>query len=322
MLLSLRFTLQSIFKIRAAQTWRMLKGIGIFRLLVVMCLIAVSLCALFIYTFEQTSAIVIVLSFGAVLALIQINRPDKKFTATQLSHSQLFTTAEYFLLSVPLMACLIYHHHFLLMIATLLIDSLIPYLNLSIKTITINTRLQRLIPNNSYEWKAGVRKAFVPLCGIGLLAMSTAWFIASAPIAILLITIIVCSFYEVCEPESFLYFQQKSASQLLWRKMKTGVGLFLIATIPLVMAFIIFDHELWYIPVIEVVIFCILIIYNIVTKYAFYNPNHKPTGTTLFNGIGYFGTLFPILFPLILALAIWFYYKSIQRLKVILNDFN
>jgi hypothetical protein len=132
----------------------------------------------------------------------------------------------------------------------------------------------------------------------------------------------VCTFYEVCEPESFLYFQQKSASQFLLEKIKTGVGLFLIATIPLMMAFIAFHHKLWYIPVIELVIFCTLIAYNITIKYAFFNPNSKPAGSAIFSAIGFFGALFPVLLPLVIALAIWFYYKSIQRLTVRLHDFH
>jgi len=322
MLSSLRFTICAILRIRAAQTWRMLKDIGFLRLLVVLLLTTVFLCGLYIYTFEPSSAIVVSLLFVGILALIQMNRPDKKFLATQLPHYHLFTSIEYLLLSTPLTFCLLFHHHFITMVATLLMSMLIPYLNLSVRTITINSGLQKLIPDSGYEWKAGVRKAFLPLCFIWLLALGTSWFIASVPIAILLITIIICSFYETCEPVSFLFFLEKSPKAFLKIKIQTALGLFVISVVPLVMAFIIFHHELWYIPVIEVVVFCLLIGYNIVTKYAFYQPNHKPASTRMFNAIGIFGTLFPILLPLVVALTIWFYYKSLQQLKAILHDFN
>ncbi len=115
---------------------------------------------------------------------------------------------------------------------------------------------------------------------------------------------------------------EKSANNFLWFKVKMQVILFSVITLPLIVAFVILHFEQWYIPVVEYFIFIFLHIYIIMTKYAFYEPNSKSPVTATLGAIGAVFSMIPIFLPVVWLLSIWFYFKSLTKLKIYLDDFN
>ena len=92
--------------------------------------------------------------------------------------------------------------------------------------------------------------------------------------------------------------------------------------IPLIVSFVIFHIEKWYIPVFEYLIFSSLHIYIITIKYAFYEPDKKSAAAQIFGAFGVLGCLIPILLPVVWVLGIRFYFKSCKNLNFYLNDYN
>jgi hypothetical protein len=114
---------------------------------------------------------------------------------------------------------------------------------------------------------------------------------------------------------------QKSANKLLYHKIKRHLLIFSIITLPLIVAFIIFHLELWYIPFIEFVVLLSIHIYCIVLKYAFYSNNVGSVNPVL-QMMGIFIGLIPPATPILWILSVFFFSKAKMNLYLYLNDYN
>lgn len=92
--------------------------------------------------------------------------------------------------------------------------------------------------------------------------------------------------------------------------------------LPLVLAFVLFHPELWFIPVVEYVLISFILMYAIFLKYAFYKPNQQLIAGQIFTAIGALSLFLPFLIPLVWILSVRFYFKSISNLNPYLDDFN
>ena len=91
---------------------------------------------------------------------------------------------------------------------------------------------------------------------------------------------------------------------------------------PLIIAFLFFYPDKWYIPISEYFIFITAHTYIILTKYAFYKLNDNSSGAQAWVAIGALGLIVPVFIPVIWLLSIRFYFKSCETLKFYLNDYN
>lgn len=308
--------------IRIKQSFRALIGIGLIRLFFIVGLITFLASATYIVTAEQTNATYFSAGYIILLLSIQVRRNDKLFLKSHFSNYKLIIAFEYFTASIPLFICLILHAHYLAIGAITL--GILTTVHLDIKPTkkSINTKLQHLIPPDCIEWKAGVRKYFFIIVPTWIIAALTSYFIASIPIAIFIISMVILSFFEHAESYQILQSYQLSSKHFIWHKVKRQIILFSIVTLPLIGLFTLFHLYTWYIPFVEFLIFIFLQIYIIMTKYAFYEPNTKSTATQTFGAIGILGGIIPVFLPLVWILTIWFYIKSIKQLNYYLHDYN
>jgi hypothetical protein len=141
----------------------------------------------------------------------------------------------------------------------------------------------------------------VALWSIGL---GTSFFIGSVPIVLFVLGILPWSFYERGEPIQMILAYEIGPAGFILHKIKMQTVLFSILTIPLIIAFLIFHPDKWYIPVSELFIFTTSHIYIILTKYAYYQPNKKSTGAQAWISIGALGIIIPVFIPLIWLLSL------------------
>jgi hypothetical protein len=186
---------------------------------------------------------------------------------------------------------------------------------------TLNTRLQQYIPSDMYEWKAGIRQYFFFSIIVWLLGLCTSFFVASIPVALFIIGALMFDFYKTNESWQILLSCQKNATEFLCVKMKQHVMFFSLLVLPLVIAFMIFHLEYWYIPVIEFIILLSIHIYCIVLKYAFYSHD-RSTVNPILQGTGIIIGLIPVTVPVLWLFSIYFYYKAQSNLYFYLNDYN
>jgi len=314
--------ISAFLKIRIKQSFRSLSEIGLFRTIIVLFLLSLLFLWIFSLLAQQSSLHWVAFFYFAVILIIHVKRGDILFLKTHFINFKFVLFVEYFFLTIPLLLGLIYYGNYFVALAVFVAISLLLSFEIKIKKRSWNSLLQRLIPDSCFEWKAGVRRFFIPLILIWTSAAIFSFFVGTVPILVYILGFIILSFNEKCEPIQMILLYEKSPKSFLVMKMKTQLLLFSIITLPLIFLFLIFHIQLWYIPVAEFVVLLSLVVYVTLLKYSFYAPNQQPAATQVFVIIGSLGLVMPFFIPLIWVLSIRFYLKATKNLKHYLNDYN
>jgi len=311
-----------ILKIRIKQLSRIIHQIGIFRTLFLSVLLSFTVLFLFLATLSKSNIEIITAAYLLLILIIHLKRKDKFFLNFYSDNPQRIFFVEYFLLSLPLILSLIYSRlwYYLIISTTLLI--IISFLKINIKKSSANTIFQKFIPDDNFEWKSGIRKNLIFIILIWFAGITTSFYIASVPIAIFILGITVLGFYETPEPLQILIANELNVRKFLSKKIKNHLAIFSVLLVPLALLFTIFNTEYYYIVLIEYVILSFLLVYTILLKYAFYQPNIKSGTIQIFTMIGIIGIFIPVFIPVILLLSIKFLFQAFNNLKFYLNDFN
>lgn len=313
--------IKTLLNIRWKQIYRALISIGLLRSVFVLGLLMFLLLALFIKSADAVVAQYASIACLVAISAIHLKRRDKLFLKTHFSNWKILMLVEYLLCTVPILISLLIHGQWYALLPLLGLLVLV-YVDFKPRYSSLNTKLQRLIPSDAIEWKAGVRQQFFFLIPVWIIAVGSSFFMPSIPVAMFIIGLSVLSFYESCEPFSMLLAYELDARSLLYLKVKRQFQLYSIAVFPLMVLFMVFHADKWYIPVALYLIFCFLNIYVIMTKYAFYLPNGKSPAAQTFVALGILGGLIPVLLPVVWGLTIWFYIKSLTNLNIYLYDYN
>lgn len=314
--------IQAFINIRVKQIFRALEGLGLIRTLFLVGLLVFIGFGLFMQTASTLNSFYMTVLYLLIITLIQVKRPDKRFAEINFNNFKLIFLIEYLLLMLPLFICLFYHKQWMQVISVVVLTLLIVNLDFKLKPKSLNTSIQKLIPSDCFEWKGGVRKTLVLIVTLWIIGLGTSFFVGSVPVVIFILGILPLSFYEKGEPVQMILAYEMGTSRFIMHKIKMHLALFTILSIPLIIAFLFFHPELWYIPIAEFFIFITSHIYVILLKYAFYQPNNKSNAAQVFVLIGAIGMIIPVFIPVIWLLSIRFYFKSRENLNFYLNDYN
>jgi hypothetical protein len=256
-----------------------------------------------------------------ILGMIQIKRPDKIFLKTHFRHYRLFYLMDCLLITAIIFFCLLWHFQWVDAVILLLCCLAVCFLEVDFTGKTRNTKIQDRIPNVCFEWKAGIRKMFLPIMILWISGIAGSFLIAVVPVVVFFLGILMLEFYGETEPYQFIMAYELGIKRFLWQKIKMQTLLFSTMILPLIFMFLIFHYQYWYIIGIEYVVVISLHIYIILLKYALYVPNGRISGA--FSMIGLlFGLIVPIFISVIWGLSIYFYFKAKQRLNIYLNDYD
>jgi hypothetical protein len=312
-----------ILLIRVKQLYRILNGLGLFRVFLLAGLgFPFFLYILYFQTKLVTSSFYLIGFFLSVVIAIQLSRKDLHFLRVHFIHYRILVMIEYMLISVPLMVCMILHGQWLLGSLYFLTLPAVSFIEIRIPVKSRNTLLQRGIPSLCFEWKSGIRKNFLLIIFLWITGLCTSFFMAGVPVVIFMLGIFPMTFYSKCEPLQMLIAPESGAGRLLMRKIVSNLVLFTVLTLPLLLAFLLSHAEYWYIPVVEYIIFAFVHAYTILVKYAFYVPEQNFSGSQAFGMIGVMSLFLFFLMPLVWVLSIYFYFKSRKVLEPYLNDYN
>lgn len=314
--------IKALIKIRFKQLYRGIIGIGLIRMIFLIGLLGFVVLLMFSQLSKIPNAYYITVAYLLMVTFIHIKRQDKLFLKSHFINYKLIYLAEYFLIIIPIQFFLVFHFHWILAVSVLVGIGVIVNYDYKPTQRSINTKIQKFISNDCFEWKAGIRKMLFPIIAIWIIGLCTSFFTGSVPIVIFIFGIIPLSFYDKGEPFQMILAYEMSTNKFLFYKIKLQIILFSILTIPLIAVFLIFHFELWYVPVIEYFLFVSLHIYFILTKYAFYEPNSKSAAAQSFGAYGAIGTIIFVFIPVVWLLSIWFYFKSHKKLNFYLNDYN
>jgi len=311
-----------ILDIRIKQAYRMFSDIGIFRTVFLVGFVALFFISLFFSIKDNTKEELVMGIFLLSILFLHLKRKDKEFIEIYAPKPHPVFLTEYAILSIPLILSLFSKYLWGFVIVYLFILTLIPLLKITPKKSSLNTVFQKWIPDENFEWKAGTRKyllLFMVLWPVGFL---TSFFTASVPVILFILSAVVLSFYQKSEPLSILLAGELSTVPFLKKKVKSQLLSFSVLVLPLVLSFIIFHPRFYYIPVLEYVLFVILIIYTLLLKYAFYQPDKESGAIKVYSWIGAFCLFIPVFIPVILILSVKFLFQASNRLNFYLHDFN
>lgn len=182
-------------------------------------------------------------------------------------------------------------------------------------------RLWDKLPAQAYEVKSYMRRNGLIFAVLWLLMCALPIYTAVIPVGLTLGGLLAISCYEWSEPVEVLRSSQLGTGAFLGQRFWLIMKLFGAWSLVPAMLFTIFNPEYWYIVPAVLVIIAAVLGYSIAVKYAFYVPNEKPNAR-LFAAIGPMAVIIPVLFPLVLVLAVYFYGRAHSRLKPFLHDFD
>ena len=314
--------IKAFLKIRFKQLLRALVGIGIFRLFVLLAILFLIIMGLSLQVSKEPNVFIVSGLSLFIILTVHLKREDKLFLKTHFNHFKLLYFIEYLVLSVPLLIMLIIHNQWIIAFAYIPFLFVIPYINIKTTYVNYNTKLQKLIPDNCFEWKGGLRKNLLSLSLIWIIGFCTSFFIGSVPIVLFILGLFPLSFYEKGESLQMLMAWEMRTKSFLLIKIKNQILLFSALSIPLIIAFVLFHPERWYIPVAEFILLLSFQIYIIVLKYAFYKPNMKSGGAQMFSAFGAISIFMPFFIPVVWILTVWFWFKSLKTLNFYFDDYN
>jgi hypothetical protein len=251
-----------------------------------------------------------------------LKRQDIKFMRVHIDRYKLYILVEYLMYSLPVLIILLVQAKLIHLVSIPAILFIISNIRLRKRFRRKNTIIQRIIPDDAFEWKAGSRKTAYIFIILILAGLGTAFFEGSIPLVILIIGMIPLGFTDTAEPYQMVIAYELSTVQFLMHKIRKQVILFLIPVIPLILVYLIFHPNYWYIPLLELLILTSLQVYFVTAKYAFYESAKKSTAAQIYGAIGALSIFLPFMIPFVWIMTIRFFYKSKQKLNFYLHDFN
>jgi hypothetical protein len=322
------------------QVFRLLKEIGLLRVLVLIAILAFIL-LLILQTIKETkSAFSVLIIAGVIIMLIHTSRKDKLFLKMYFNRSYDIFLVEYLILTFPvIVACCIFKN-WNIMIALVLICILIPLISFNsgsgiyssvIKLLlnpfrsNFNLRLSIKIPVNdpkSFEWISGLRRYLVIILPIYLFVLVLSFKEYVAPAGIIVLSLLVSGFYFYGESREFIELYSWNYRTFILEKIKQSMQYLLVLYMPIIFISLIFQFGTWYYIIGAVIIAILIQIITIIFKYALFTENADLGRNGIIVTINIVCILLPFLWPLPIIMCIRYYFKAQANLKKYLNDFN
>lgn len=303
-----------ILKIRSLQFFRILKTIGLIRII----LFAIFALPFIIRYFEEVWYLVTV-SFLFV-AMIHFLRTDKRFIKIAQIPTYKLYVLEYGILLLPTWIFLLIQQEFIGLIISILsaiLVALIPYtINQQNKPLIF---VSKWIPAIAFEWKSSFRQYFPFLVVLLLSGLAFSMQELVIPFVIISLSILSMCFYLEAEPLELLRLFQLTPQKLLLHKIKWQLILFGIIISPLLVVFMILHYTYWYLVLYLLFTSAITQIFAIFYKYAVYQPQTPARFNALIYvifGLAFMGLIaIPFLLPVGVMVMLRYYKKAIKNLQ-------
>lgn len=278
--------------------------------------------ALFRLMSSETASLIIACVFLFSIFMIHANRNDYRFIFLIEEHPWRIFTLEYILLSIPfLLAAGIYGQLWpilLIIIGCILVGCQ----NRRIHRAKFYFPIPRILPFQAFEYRTGIRRYGLLLVLFYVLALAGLFF-PYASLAILWVIILsLTDFFRISEPLNILCVDELSPLKFLYRKLRLNVGLYIVISFPLCLAYAFIYPADWWIPLYFFLYGIVNVCLVIVSKYAFYRPQEKIIAGQIGITLSFFGMLIPLLFPLTLFYLIKNYIRARQNLKNYLDAYD
>ena len=306
-----------ILLLRFRQAFRISQDLGILRFCLLLFILLIAFSAFYIKA-EENPVFQWWLSFpGPILVLlIHFSRNDINFLDTVFQNKGLFFVTEYaFVALFPIIILFITNHipEGIICLLSSLLVAFIP----KVKFFNTDQGLNfNWLPNTAFEWKAGLRTSWMFIAGIWIGAVVFAQYELVIPVAMIVITYLVITFYEENESFNMMLAVHQRMNGFLKLKLKIAFGLLLLMVFPLIFLFLLYHIEIWFYPFVLLIILLSVLLYSIILKYAFYDHLSDGNGAKkVFQIFGLMSLIMPFILPAIWIMTFRYYFKAIKNLK-------
>jgi hypothetical protein len=306
-----------ILSLRIKQFFRGLTEIGFIRVVIIIPFMVIILLGMLENLMKQSLWVV----FG-VLALILIslhfNRKDKHFLKVLKNQRFTLFSIEYLVISLPFLVWFLIENAWFQIVASFILIGISPFINWTFIYQNSTARLHfPKFMTKDFEWITGIRKNIGYIIPIYILAIILSYLTVSVLAALLLLAIISTTFYlEPCETRDFLHLYANAPSEFMRQKSTRALGLYVLFSIPLSIAFLIFHMEYWYLLIIALAIGSVIQLTSITLKYMTFTPKESSQRNAILLGFLIICWLTPFLQPVPLLMTITYYRKAVNRLKI------
>lgn len=301
--------------IRFRQFWRAILRLGLFRTLVLLCL----LCwlAAFSLHFAASNPMELAIMCMVLVLFIHTRRADLGFIRTHLPLPSLKIATEYAILLLPF-ALIVAPHCAWAAAAMLLGAAAMGWMPIPQTTPkrARHAKLLNHVPAHSFEWIAGLRTFLWPMLCLLIGGIALAWLPYISIVMAMGAALCVVNFYQTQEPRGMIEALGLAPAHFLRLKMLWPVGMLSILLLPVLGAYAAWHPAEWYIALYFLLNAMLSVMCAVVLKYGF-------NGHILLNAILNLNVLLPIiLIPFVMFVLMYGLKKSLSKLKPILDDYN
>lgn len=309
--------------LRASQTGRLATSLGLPRLILLLAMLTAGMAVLWNIGRDNDGARWAVwVSLAGIMTLHQ-SRSDRPFADRHLEKPMEWFLTEYLVLLTPVWLILIMRGHLfqlLWLLALVPLTKMKPWRQ-SHRKARLNPILS-LLPDDALEWKAGLRRFFYLIAAVNMAGLAVSFYPAALPVAQLLTGWMLMAFYEKNESLPLLRSFELPPAAFIQHKLALHARIYSLISLPAMLIFMLLHPQYWLVTPMLMFAMLLLHSYAIVVKYTFYDPGQDSQAGRFFQSLGSVAVLLPLLFPLVIILGIRFYFKSLNNLKPLLDDFR
>lgn len=328
-----------ILTLRIKQLFRLFKGIDFIRLFFLLGILAVVSFMLYSWS-SNVEYIKIWIPVHALIFLsIHFSRKDKDFLRMITNRSYLIFFTEYTLLSLPVFIAFSIHGNWMgLLIIPLLFLVAILRFTLATSFSGIGKLLLNPLSSQSgptllkiigtgnpflFEWNSGMRGPYILFLGFVYLVVACFSFTGYvAHIGMVILSILISTFYSQGEPRMLIESYSNSARQFLFRKVSINYKYLTIIFFPILLTSLVFQTEMWYLLLLALLISYIIQLLAILIKYGLFHENSNLERNAPILILSVIGVLLPFIWPLPIIIGIRSYRKAIKNLNPYFDDCN
>ncbi|MHC1707069.1 MAG: hypothetical protein AB9842_06045 [Bacteroidales bacterium] len=309
---------RQVLKIRFLQAYRIASELGIFRFLFMVCVVII----IFAFIFNQfqypINGLVTTVICIALILMIHTLRKDHIFLSFISNNPQHIYLAEYTILTLPLTGLTLATWRPELSLLLLTGITMISFSNSKIKhqLHKPNKLLLSLIPYQCFEIRSGLRQHFFFLFPLNILGLILGFWPGTAPIILILNTLVFSGFYLHGEPRNLLDIRELTPKKMIFHKLRSNLMVFVLFQLPVSMVCIFFNPHTYLLILLIFIISLLLTVFSILLKYATYKPNTDLRANSIISG------LMIIMLPALIIMLPLYYYKAIHHLKPYLDDYH
>lgn len=315
-----------LIKIRLIQIRREAKLLGAIYSAAILALIVFAVYRVHLMYLNFNTAAAVALVTALSVLFVQLTRGDKPFVLSQMENPNVKIFAEYSFFLTPFVLPALFTPHFYFVPLVLAAVYAVTRVRYGFRRRTRLSALGKIIRPRNFEWLGGIRTYRIIFLSLYAAAAASSGIMVLPQIFLILVTLVIASFYRECEPLNILYETAKSPRKFLFGKIQRHVILLWAFFAPVLAVNSLVNPSFLIINAAFLFVQSTILVLGILFKYKIYEPCCKLPGNEIYLAVIQTLTVLPFvmggipfLLPLPFFLCLKYYFSASDNLKEYLN---